>query len=547
MKFTLSLILIIFCSFICQAQKADEKTVAAGQQKILKKQNIVDEFDNRAKDISLAAVRVFVRTRLAEWLWTNRKDETGRAEQIAIKAVDELYAKPDEMPDSRSLKSGLFRLLAVNAKETAGKLQTKYHIGDAEDFYISAPNLNSKGSDKILAEKIKNALTEANDLAAIQAYLMILQRQKSPEFVPLLSEILNIEESGRNNFTPASILWIANNFTDSTVPIGLKIRFYKFILNRAKNALLTSGGGEIHFADSALFIILPDIIANAPDLAAEASAIKSALSAKTLPGDRDFQESQKRIAESANKLDAMIAEADKTDNKNRSLSLLSEASRLASKEEKFKLAVDLIEKTIENKSEKPSSYFELLTSAHDQQLGFIVQNSLIKTDFDAAEYAAKRITDDLKKADALRQISIYSYKQKDVGSALNNYDEALKLTLLAENGDSKIRSLLGSVSNAAIIDQSRLSEIVSITSDAINNLPPLNPEDKPGSANFKKYVSTVLQTDFFLYISVSNLTLKNRNEAAYFAGQINRKEISIIADLALAIQTFESKKEQATK
>ena len=547
MKFTFSLAVIILCCSICFAQKPDDKAIVAARQKILRKQILVDELDNQAKDIEFAAVRVFVRTRLAEWLWKNGTDETGRAEQLAVKAVEELYAKPDEMPDSRSLKAGLFRLLAVNAKETASKLRTKYHIGDAEDLYISAPGLNARDSDKILAEKIKKALTDTNDLAAVQAYLMVLQRQKSSEFVPLLSEILNIEESGKNNFTPASILWIANNFTDSTVPIELKIRFYKFVLNRAKTALSTSDGGEIHFADLTLFIILPDIIANAPDLTAEASAIKSALSAKTSQGDRDFQESQKRIAESANKLDAFIAEADKTDNKNKRITFLTEASRLALKEEKFTLAVDLIEKTIEDKSEKISSPPEFLMSAHDQQLGFIVQNSLIKDDVNSAEYAAKKITDDLKKADALRQISGYFFRIKNVGAALDNYDKALKLTLQAENGDLKIRSLLGLVSAAAIIDQSRLSEIVSITSEAIENFLTLNPEDKPGTANFKKYVSTVLQTDFSLFISVSNLTLKNQDEAARFADRINRKEFGIVADLALAIVSFETEKKQISK
>ncbi len=101
MKFKLSFILIIFCSLTCLAQKSNEKPRSAAQQNIVKKQNIVDELDNRTKDIPLAAVRVFVRTRLAEWLWYDGKDETGRAETLVIsKLLNEIYAKPEE--DSRS-------------------------------------------------------------------------------------------------------------------------------------------------------------------------------------------------------------------------------------------------------------------------------------------------------------------------------------------------------------------------------------------------------------------------------------------------------------
>ena len=110
LKLTFSIVLIVFCSLIGSAQQTGEKTQNAAEQNILRKQKIVGEFDNRAKDIPFAAVRVFIRTRLAEWLWKNGKDETGRAEQLAVKAVEEIFAKPDEIPDSHSLKGDLFSL-----------------------------------------------------------------------------------------------------------------------------------------------------------------------------------------------------------------------------------------------------------------------------------------------------------------------------------------------------------------------------------------------------------------------------------------------------
>lgn len=547
MKINLLLILFVLCSLICPAQKTDEKAVSAAQQKILKKQILVDDLDYRAKDLPFAAVRVFVRTKLADWLWKNGKDETGRAEPLAVKAIEEIYSKPDEMTRSFSSKANLFTLLEVNAKETAVKLRTKYNIGSAEDLYSSTSFLNKKAGDSVIAEKVKKALTDTKDLAVIQAYLMMLQARKSPEFVPLLSEVINIQESGRNNFTTASFLWIADNFNDVTVPNDLKIRFCKIVLNRAKTALQITDGGEIHFADLALFKVLPQITANVPEMAAEASGIKTVLAAKNSPYDREFQESQQRIDESSNKLDALIAEADKTDYKNLKESYLSEAARLAEKEGKFQLAADLTERTIENKDEKDFPDKEFRVSAHDQRLGFIADSALQKNDVISADYATKKIISDLKKADVLRQTANYFFRQKDVATASNLYDEALKLVSKAENNQLKINALLGLIPVAAAIDQSRLSEIVSFTAKAVNNLPTLNPEDKPGTENFKNYVTNILQTNFILYITVGNLTRTNKNEAMYFADQINRKELRIAADLAVLTNTFESENTRKSK
>lgn len=67
------------------------------------------------------------------------------------------------------------------------------------------------------------------------------------------------------------------------------------------------------------------------------------------------------------------------------------------------MAADLTERTIENKDEKnlPEKKFRL--SAHDQRLGFIADSALQKNDVISADYATKKIVNDLKKAAVLRQ------------------------------------------------------------------------------------------------------------------------------------------------
>jgi hypothetical protein len=165
MKIKLSLILIVFCSLTSQAQKtvdkikpADDKILIAAQQRILKKQIVVDDLDSQAKNVPLAASRIFARTKLAEWLWKNGKDETGRAESLAVRAVEELYEKKVEIPNWIFLTRDLFALLEINARDAAKKLRAKYKIEDQEDLSNATSLLDKEGGDKIVASKIKKAL-----------------------------------------------------------------------------------------------------------------------------------------------------------------------------------------------------------------------------------------------------------------------------------------------------------------------------------------------------------------------------------------------------
>ena len=545
MRFTLLLTLIIFCGLVCFAQKQDEKAIITAQQKILKKQILVDELDNQAKNVPFAAVRVYVRTKLAAWLWKNGKDETGRAESLAVKAVDEIYKKKDEDSDFDSSKSELFALLEQNAKETAKKLRAKYDVGSYEDLSNAAPLLDKKGGDKILAGKIKKYLADGKDLSAIAFLMGQLQDKKSPEFLSILVDLVNLEESGRTNITTNSLSWAVDFFRDASVPVELRVRFYQIALTKARNALQLSDSSDLLSADHLLNAMLSDIAANAPNLSAEASAIKSALSARTSQKTRELQERDQRIEESADKLSAYISEAEKSTDSSDKYSLLTQAMLLATKENKFQLAVDLMEKTIENTTEKDIPNPDFRKNYYDQRLVQIVQAALYKDDVDSARYATKKIVKELSKVEALRRLALYFFEKKDTASALAAYDEALKLAEKADNSEkSKFYVLFRLIPAAQKIDKSRIAEVTSITAGAINRIPTLNPEDKPETENFKNYVSMIMAINYNLYPVITALAKENKNEAMYFANQINRKEVKIIADLALAIDMIEKEEKQ---
>jgi hypothetical protein len=398
-----------------------------------------------------------------------------------------------------------------------------------------------------MADRIKKAIAVEKDSARIGIFLSTLQRQKSPEFLPILFEIIRLQESGVNKYMAASLYWIADFFRDPAVPNDLKIRYYKIVLNKAASTLQSADHGEIHFTDLLLFQVLPEMTANAPQLAGEATRIKLELSAKVSQGTKELQESEQRMRQSSSNLEGMISEAERTDNKMLKYSLLERASYLAMEEKKFRLSADLIEKTIDEQTITTFPDSESRRLSHDNRLTEITARTLGKDDFDSADYAAKKIVSDLEKADALSQFAAYFSRKKDSNSALKAYDEALKLTVKADDDKSKYAMLLRLIGTADRIDRRRLSEITSIAAGAINNIPTPNVEDKPGTERFKNYVSTIMRISLHLHIAVNNLARTNRNEAANFTNRINQKEMRLVADTTLAISIFDSENIQTAK
>lgn len=544
MNLKLSLVLIVFCALASHAQKVDDKARIAAQQIILKKQVVVDDLDNQAKSVPLAAARIFARLKIAEWLWKDGKDDTGRAESIAVKAVEELYEKKNEIPNSDHLSTPLLTMLELNAKDAAKKLKAKYEIEAQEDLWNAGDLLSKKGGDKILAAKIKQNLTNGYDLYHISHLIDEMRDRKSPEVLGILAHIIALEETGGNNYPAGALFNLTDNFREPTFPINLKTRFYRIVLGKARAAAQSPDESLITSAESLLYAVLPDINRNAPELSGEATALRSILSAKTSQLTREESERYERIEESEDKLAALISEAEKSDSKNVKRDLYDEAGLLATKQEKFQLAADLFGKALENIANPEKVKPEILYGWHDQQLNEIVKAALDKDDAESAEYAMKKIFLYFRKADALRQLAIYFSEQKDSATALTNYYESLKLVAKQENTQMKFYMLFRLIPTAQTIDPDRISEATAITAKAINNFPTLNPEDKPGTDKFNEYTSTIMDINYNVNQVMRGLIEKNKSEAYDLANRINRKEIKIIADVVLAINQFETDKKQ---
>jgi len=546
MRTRLLLILGLFYSGVAWAQapaispiNSDEKTINR-QQIALNKQLIVDDLESQIKDTPLAAVRVLARYRIAAWLWQDGKDETERAEQLTIKALDELYEKKAEIPSAYfgSLRSDIFALLERNAKRSAKELQTKYNLSSEDELNAANSFLSMKDGEKAAADKIQKSLANKTELSSMTVWLMEeLRSRKSPELVRLLAEIISLEESGQSNFSAESLFFAVDFFRDVTVPNDLRMRFYNIVCNKARTALPFPDSDAKSVYDL-LTAVVADIAKNAPGLLPEARVLQYTFMSRVSSSEVESLESNRRINENADRLEALVSEAEGSRDKGLRVNLLAQAAQLALNKSKFRLAVELVEKAKSDVVEKRDNRFSLW---RDQFLADVSERALKEDDVDSAMYAAERIINRLTVANISRITAVYYFGKGDMVSATNSLDKALKLITDSDNDLPKISLLIRLISTVQKVDPSRLAEVTGKTAKAINLVPRLAVDDKPDSDNYRKYVSSILTIDERLLPVFGQLMKRNKDEAMSFAARIDMKEIRLMLNYSFLVDSLQLK------
>jgi hypothetical protein len=223
--------------------------------------------------------------------------------------------------------------------------------------------------------------------------------------------------------------------------------------------------------------------------------------------------------------------------------LFTEAAQLSLKREKFALAIDLVEKIKELQKENKSFY-----RWHDQFLGDVVQGALKRNDLESANASTKWIIDKLVLAEVLRKIMTYLIEKNDLASASDVFDLAMKTVKNEPDDSKKAGTLIRFIPTVQKMDVNRILEVTEKAAKCLGGIPTLAPEDKPGSENYKQYVSSIMALNYNLLPVMSDLIRKNQNAAVNFGGRINRKEFQIITEFALMtvaadseIQTYSPK------
>lgn len=414
------------------------------QQKFAQKQIELLRLKYQIKDIDMAAVRVFLRYRIAFTLWQKNNSENFEAKEVAIEAFSDLQENKATIPDLyyRDFNSKILALLESNAPEAVAKLQKKYDLQTNQDeIGVAYSLLGKKDSASLAFTYFRKSLKTGQEINPMtHFFLSRLQSEKSLMFPVALSEILDIEEKANGNSSAETLVMLVDYFRDSSVSAKLWNRFVATIGRTAQKILMTPEANVRDAYNLVNAVILDVEQKSPPAIFAELNAIKSALGARASNAEKEAEKAYQRIEESDDKLSETIAQAESVESEQLKQELFNDAAILALKGKKFSMAVDLIEKI--NYSENSASQ-----GWHDQFLHDVIENALRENDIDSAQLASSRITRKLPKALSQQKIGIHHFKSKDFISSESAFENALKLIAENEEGAPKINAYLNLLSD----------------------------------------------------------------------------------------------------
>lgn len=542
MKVFLSFIVLLTFTAGAAAQKPAKISPSVAQQFIVRKQQLVDDFELQMKDVPYAAVRVYIRYKLAEWLWKKGKDDSDRAEGLAVKALEEAYAKKDEMANSIRFKlvTDIFGLLDTNARETSVKLKAKYDLGADEDLFSGFSQLSKKDGDQAVAQKLIKALSKPGDINnMINPLLNSLRMMKSPQFPVVLGTFLDSVESGRVNANNGTIYMFLMHFNDPQVPPAFRARYFNLIVGRARAATQTP--------DPLVYPMLSAAITNfgeGSDLLPEAVALKNALAITESAANRARREAQERIDASRDKLAALIEEAERAEDKPLKVSFYLQAVYKARDTGKLIVAIDLIGKVKElDKRDARNDW-------SDTEFTTVARRAFEKDEVEIALDATGRIEDPIDHAEALKTAAEYFNRKKDAVAEQESVGKMLiLLSVKLDEGAESLRAntLVRALPVVQKIDRIALPEAITIAAKAINDLPAPGAEHGPGTTKYADHVYSLMSINYSLAATTTMLLSRGKTDASDLAERIQKKEIRIVADLVLAMEALDTAQKEAEK
>jgi len=214
---------------------------------------------------------------------------------------------------------------------------------------------------------------------------------------------------------------------------------------------------------------------------------------------------------------------------------------MALRAKKYPVAFDVLERLsilIEADDRKPIKDF--FTGWFDQSYEEITLAALKDNKPDVANIAAGKISDSLRRAEALRKIASHYFNKKNFTAASSALKSSLKAVKDGEDGNRKILTLLRLTSAFQKIDKTGVAETIEMTARLLDSFPAPKAEDKPDGEIYQKYVESVIFIDAELIGTLEELLPVNKIEANSLADRLNRKEFKVAASWALLREKLKS-------
>jgi hypothetical protein len=458
------------------------------------------------------------------------EENKASATKLALDALADFGSHGDEVPAfmAKYLLSDLGAWIQKYRPELLEKFQaveaTK-KTGKESDSIRSL--LELADGDVLAAQRIRQLFEAGQEVDGLVFYLDELMRRNSKEFEPLLAELVAIAERGSYP-SVETLFWVNQIYLEPQVPKAIKQRFLSMVIARTQPANFVFESPP-RIAYDLLTQTLPAIRELNPELYDGALIQSFALRSSFTERQLASEVRAKRLRESLNPIEDLVAEAESAKSKTEKNELLAEAAQWALREKKLSLCMDIVAKL---DLEVATTSHDFWRNWNDQFLKDLVKAALAIKDSKLAEKGAEHIVCPLARVEGLVLIMGFSARVNDKTRAQDLLAQAIKIAANAAGDVEKAKAffLLSRASDFA--DDSQKTSLLESGIKALNNLskPQTEGNDKKP---YEEYVRSLDNVGNELRKSFKRSTKADENGTISLAERLQKPDLRVFAMIGI--------------
>lgn len=548
MKLSLHQFLVCCLSLICitgsaPAQEITQRTTAkstAEESRSLRKQQLLilhEDLLSRTLDslkkMDEAALRLSARNQLLTYLWETKglsEQHVVLKKKLALDSISDLTDHHREIPQFmlEYLSADLAALIDKYQPDLAEKLKAARETANTGKQAMSIRSLlELKNGDALAAARIRQLLSQGEDVKELNFWLEDLRKQRSREFEPLLRDVIAIAERGPQ-ISFETLMWLNPICFQTDVPSPLQRSCAAMILTRTQPANFIATPVP-QSAYELLNSALPYIQQVLPERYEQ--AVGQSLVHRTNINQAQLanEERSRRFKESQNPIEDLVHEAEAAKSKSERNELLAEAAELAFRKEKFATCLDIVAKLdLEIAIPGQAGFWRNWTT---QFLRKLVRGALTAKQPELAEKASSEMITSLAKVQSLALITRHWNEAGDKAAAHRRLLEAIKISDSIPDEFEKAKAFLFLSINCDPVDESKKTQLLLSAVKALNSLnKPDDPRDQPPYQNFVRKLDS---TGYPLNRAFKALTTKDENTAISIVEQIHKSDLRAFALVGL--------------
>ncbi|HKV35368.1 MAG TPA: hypothetical protein VJP89_13620 [Pyrinomonadaceae bacterium] len=479
------------------------------------------------KKMDDAGLRMSARNQVLTYLASEKapsEEKQALTTQIALEGLADLREHGEELTPfmlsylSSNLGSWIQKYSPNLTEEFEKTVKAQKNVGASQRIRSL---FQLENGDVLAAKQIRQELDEQTTLNGLNFWLEELIKRKSGEFEPLASYI--VTRAGEGHISFETLFWISDIYLRPQTSEALRKRFLMAVVFRTQPANFAVEPAP-QMAYDLLTNILPFVHRSTPELYDQALNQHVAMRAGLTERQRAGEARIKRLRESANPIEDLIAEADATKSKTERNESLLQAAQLALEKARFDLCLDTLDKVDVNVTGDPEPWQRSI----DQILKNLVRTVVAGKRAELAERAASRIGSSLTRVEALNLIMRYRVKENDKAEAQRLLTEASKAAAASSDDAQKAKAFFLLSLTCDQVDLSKKAELLLAGVNALNNIaaPDAGVRD---NTIYQNYVQRLDNSGYELTKGFSGLTKQDENSALALVERLQKRDLRTFA------------------